>query len=223
MIQLHNISKRYPGGHDALSDISFSIEKGEMVFIAGHSGAGKSTILKLIALIEKPSGGQIVFDKRNLKKIRRTVIPYHRRKIGMIYQNNLLLSDRSVFANVALPLEITGYKNKDIKKRVRASLDKVGLLQYENKLPMRLSSGEQQRIGIARAIVSKPSVILADEPTGNLDPALSKEIMDLFVEFNQVGVTVVVVSHDVDLLLRYGERVLTLDKGKLIEDYRKKH
>ena len=223
MIQLHNISKRYPGGHDALNNISFNVDKGEMLFIAGRSGAGKSTLLKLISLIEKPTKGQIVFEKVNLKKLRRSVIPYHRREIGMIYQNNLLLNDRNVFENVALPLEITGHRAKEIKKRVHAALDKVGLLEYAKQLPVRLSSGEQQRVGIARAIVSKPKLILADEPTGNLDRSLSNEIMDLFIEFNQVGVTVIVVSHDVDLILKYGERVLTLDKGDLIEDYRKKH
>lgn len=219
MIQFHNISKQYPGGHHALTDVSFSIEKSEMIFITGRSGAGKSTLLKLISLIEKPSKGQIIFEKRNLKTLRNSIIPYHRRQIGMIYQNNLLLNDRSVFHNVAMPLEITGHQQREIKKRVHAALDKVNLLQTEKKLPCRLSSGEQQRIGIARAIVSKPKVILADEPTGNLDPELSLDIIKLFIEFNQVGVTVLVVTHDAELIRRFAKRILTLGNGQLIDDH----
>lgn len=218
MIQFHNISKQYPGGYHALTDVSFNIEKGEMVFITGRSGAGKSTLLKLIPVIEKPTRGQILFEKINLRNIRNSVIPYHRRQIGMIYQNNLLLNDRTVFQNIAMPLEISGQQPREIKKRVHAALEKVNLLSTEKKLPLRLSSGEQQRVGIARAIVSKPKVILADEPTGNLDPDLSLDIINLLIEFNQVGVTVLLVSHDTELSKRFAKRILILDKGQLIED-----
>ena len=198
MIHFDNVSKRYPGGHQALGRLSFRIPKNEMTFLTGHSGAGKSTLLKLIALIERPSGGQVILDGVNLNNIHNRHVPYIRRNIGIIFQNHHLLYDRPVFDNVALPLVILGYRHKEIGKRVRAALDQVGLLKKEKVNPITLSGGEQQRVGIARAIVHKPALLLADEPTGNLDPDLSKEIMHLFERFNQVGTTVLIASHDLD-------------------------
>jgi cell division transport system ATP-binding protein len=218
MIQLHGVHKRYPGGQDALIDVSFKMQPGEMAFLTGHSGAGKSTLLKMLCLVERPNKGQILFDQINLSSVRRGRIPYHRRRIGMVYQNNMLLNDRTVFENVALPMQILGYRSAELKKRVRAALDKVGLLSYEKKFPLKLSAGEQQRVGIARAVVSKPKLILADEPTGNLDPDLSREIMNLFQQFNQVGVTVLVATHDISLIQSMDIRVIHLDHGYLVED-----
>lgn len=215
MIQFHNVYKSYPSGHDALDGVSFRLSKGEMAFLTGHSGAGKSTFLKLISLIERPSKGQILFENVNLRSVSKRKIAYHRRKIGMIFQNNLLLDNRSVFDNVALPLEVSGYRTIEVKKRAQAALDKVGLLHYRRKLPSELSSGEQQRVGIARAISTKPNVILADEPTGNLDPELSSSIMHLFEQFNQVGVTVLIASHDLNLINTMPYRKVVLDQGRI--------
>lgn len=215
MLQLVNISKRYPQVGDALRDINFQIQRGEMVFLTGHSGAGKSTLLKLIALIERATRGQIVFDGQNLSRLPDRSIPMIRRKLGLIFQDYRLLYDRTVFDNVALPLIIAGYSYREIARRVRAALDKVGLLEKENRLPEGLSGGEQQRVGIARAVVNKPPLILADEPTGNLDPDLSLEIMQLFGQFNQVGVTVLIATHDLGLISRLGGRTLSLNKGAL--------
>ena len=218
MIHFSHASKRYESGHDALLDINFQLEQGEMAFLTGHSGAGKSTLLKLIALIERPSRGQVIVNNQNLAKVSRRKIPYHRRNIGIIFQDHQLLFDRTVFDNVALPLVIAGVSNHEIGKRVRAALDKVGLLNRERAYPITLSGGEQQRVGIARAVVSKPSVILADEPTGNLDPELSKEIMQIFTQFSEVGVTVMVATHALDLIKSMPKRTLVLKQGQLIHD-----
>ncbi len=218
MIQFTNIFKRYPGGFDALKNISFHLQQGEMAFITGHSGAGKSTLLKLISLIERPSRGQAVIDGKNLMKLPRWRIPYFRRNIGIVFQNYKLLFDRTVFDNVALPMIVTGSDHRELSRRVRAALDKVSLLDKERMYPITLSGGEQQRVGIARAIVNKPPLILADEPTGNLDAALSEEIMDLFLDFHHHGVTVLIASHDLDLIRRAGKRVLQLRQGELIHD-----
>ena len=218
MIAFDNVSKRYPGGHDGLSNVSFRIEPGEMVFLTGRSGAGKSTLLKLIGLLERATRGQVLVGGRNLTQLPNRKIPYHRREVGMIFQDHRLLNDRTVFDNIALPLVVSGMGHRETGRRVRAVLDKVGLLHKEKAEPITLSGGEQQRVGIARAVVSKPPVVLADEPTGNLDPALSREIMTLFENFNQVGVTLLVATHDIDLISPMGKRIQTLDKGQLVHD-----
>ncbi len=220
MIRFDNVSRRYPSGQEALRELSFELAQGEMAFVTGHSGAGKSTLLKLIALLDRPTRGQVQVNGRNLADTRRRAIPRWRRGIGMVFQDHRLLMDRSVFDNVALPLIIAGVAREEIGKRVRASLDKVGLLGREGDAPVALSTGEQQRVGIARAIVGKPPLLIADEPTGNLDPQLSAEIMALFSEFQQVGTTVLIASHDLALIKRLGKRVLVLDHGKLIDDFR---
>jgi cell division transport system ATP-binding protein len=218
MIEFHNVSKRYPNGYEALTRVSLQVGEGEMVFLTGHSGAGKSTLMKLIMLMERPSQGQVVIGGRNLDRLRSSQIPFHRRQVGVVFQNHQLLFDRSVFDNVALPLQIAGVHPREVGRRVRAALDKVGLLDHERASPITLSGGEQQRVGIARAVVNKPPVLLADEPTGNLDPNLSSDIMQLFCEFNQVGVTVLIASHDWSLIRSVGARVLTLEQGQLIHD-----
>ena len=216
MIEFHNVTKRYEGGHEALNNVSLQLGDGQMAFITGHSGAGKSTLLKIIALIEKPTRGQAILNRINLNTVSRHRIPYIRRNIGIIFQDHQLLFDRPVFDNVALPLHIQGYRPQEIAKRTRAALDKVGLLHKEKSMPITLSGGEQQRVGIARAVVHKPMLLLADEPTGNLDPVLSREIMQIFVEFNQVGVTVLVASHDLGLIDELEKPRLTLNRGQLI-------
>ncbi|WP_299981494.1 cell division ATP-binding protein FtsE [uncultured Pseudoteredinibacter sp.] len=218
MIQFLNVSKRYPGGFDALNNLSLNIDAGEMVFLTGHSGAGKSTLLKLIMLMERATRGQMVVGGQNLNKMPRRQIPFLRRQIGVVFQNHQLLFDRTVFDNVALPLMIAGFEPRDIGRRVRAALDKVGLLSKEKLNPIALSGGEQQRVGIARAVVNKPPLLLADEPTGNLDPELSAEIMKLLQQFNDVGVTVLIASHDLALIERMGKRKLTLEGGQLVAD-----
>ena len=220
MIRFDQVSKRYAAGHDALAELSFEIGAGEMVFVTGHSGAGKSTLLKLIGLVERPTRGQIAVDHTQLAQVKRRGVAHLRRRIGMVFQDHRLLTDRSAFDNVALPLIIAGTARDEIGKRVRAALDKVGLLAKEKSSPLELSAGEQQRVGIARAIVAKPPVIIADEPTGNLDPQLSAEIMNLFAEFGAVGTTVLIASHDLHIVRRLNKRVLVLDHGKLIDDYR---
>jgi len=217
MIEFDNVSKRYPDGHEALSQVSFAIDAGEMAFLTGHSGAGKSTLLKLIMLMERPSGGQLLVNGKNLSRLHKSQIPYYRRRVGVVFQNHQLLFDRSVFDNVALPMQVSGAQHRDIERRVRAALDKVGLLSKEKLNPVQLSGGEQQRIGIARAVVHTPRILLADEPTGNLDPELSAEIMTLFEDFRNVGVSVLVATHDIALISSMGERVLTLDHGRLSE------
>ncbi|MDF1780795.1 MAG: cell division ATP-binding protein FtsE [Alcanivoracaceae bacterium] len=218
MIQFDRVSKRYANGTDALSNVSFTLPAGELTFLTGHSGAGKSTLLKLIMMIERPTSGAVVIDNHNLSGVSNSGIPFLRRKIGMVHQSHHLLFDRSVYDNVALPLIIAGFKPADIGKRVRAALDKVGLLNKEKLNPIMLSGGEQQRIGIARAVVNKPPLLLADEPTGNLDPALSAEIMDLFEDFARVGVSVLIATHDLTLIAKYQHRLLTLREGTLVTD-----
>ncbi|MEM1144355.1 MAG: cell division ATP-binding protein FtsE [Pseudomonadota bacterium] len=216
MITFERVSKRYDSGHDALREVSLHIERDELVFLTGHSGAGKSTLLRLIMLMEKPTRGRVTIAGADLGKLRRGAIPQHRRSIGVVFQNHKLLMDRTVFDNVALPLVIEGYNDRDIPKRVGAALDKVGLLDRQHAYPMSLSGGEQQRVGIARAVVGRPAILLADEPTGNLDPELSAEIMQLFTDFSRVGVTVLIASHDLALISRLRHRTLTLREGRLI-------
>jgi len=216
MIEFHNVTKRYESGFEALKNVSLKLGDGQMAFITGHSGAGKSTLLKIIALIEKPTRGQALLNRINLNNLPRQRVPHLRRNIGIIFQDHQLLFDRPVFENVALPLHIQGYRPQEIAKRTRAALDKVGLLNKEKSMPITLSGGEQQRVGIARAVVHKPMLLLADEPTGNLDPVLSREIMQIFVDFNQVGVTVLVASHDLRLIEELDKPRMTLNQGQLI-------
>lgn len=218
MIRFSDVSKRYSNGHEALQRLSFEVEAGEMVFLTGRSGAGKSTLMKLIMLMERPTAGQVVVRGLNLNRIRGSQIAHHRRMIGVVFQNHQLLFDRSVFHNVALPLQLSGYQPREVGRRVRAALDKVGLLDKERQNPIALSGGEQQRVGIARAVVNKPALLLADEPTGNLDPDLSADIMRLFRQFNDVGVTVMIASHDLALIRRMKKRLLVLEAGRLIHD-----
>ena len=218
MIRFDNVCKRYPEGKEALQGISFHLHSGAMAFLTGHSGAGKSTLLKLVALLERSTRGQLFLDGENLSRTPKRRIPYIRRKIGMIFQNYRLLFDRTVFDNVALPLVIAGYRHQDIGRRVRAALDKVGLLDRERAFPIMLSGGEQQRVGIARAVVNKPPLLLADEPTGNLDPDLSLEVMRIFRRFNEVGVTLLIASHDIALIDQLGCRRIALADGQLQVD-----
>tara|TARA_A100001011_G_scaffold91659_1_gene96287 strand:+ start:302 stop:988 length:687 start_codon:yes stop_codon:yes gene_type:complete len=218
MIEFDNLSKRYEGGFEALSKISFKMEAGEMAFLTGRSGAGKSTLLKLLMLMERPSSGNLLINGKNLNQLRKAQVPTYRRQLGVVFQNHRLLMDRSLYDNVSLPLQVSGYPRAEMSRRVRAALDSVGLLEREQLKPMELSGGEQQRIGIARAIVHKPRILLADEPTGNLDPQLSAEIMALFRRFQTVGVTVLIATHDVSLINRMRLRILRLDNGTLAED-----
>jgi len=218
MINFEQVTKRYEDGYEALNELSFHVAQGEMAFLTGHSGAGKSTLLKLIMLMERSTRGKVVVSGRDLSEINRRKVPFYRRNIGLVFQDHQLLFDRSVFDNVALPLIISGAQPREIGRRVRAALDKVGLLSKEKLLPLALSGGEQQRVGIARAVVNKPALLLADEPTGNLDPELSAEIMRLFEQFNQVGVTVMIATHDLSLIARMKHRILTLQQGRLISD-----
>jgi cell division transport system ATP-binding protein len=217
MIKFTDVYKRYTNQYEALSGLSFELLKGEMAFLTGHSGAGKSTLLKLIALIERASHGQVLVNGQNLTRLPQGKIPYYRRQIGLVFQDHNLLHDRTVFDNVALPLVIAGENHREIGRRVRAALDKVGLLNKERNLPIALSGGEQQRVGIARAVVNRPPILLADEPTGNLDPDLSRDIMHLFEQFNQVGVTVFIASHDLELIKSLPYRQVILHKGRLAQ------
>ncbi len=215
MILFNSVFKRYPDGRDALSGISFELQQGQMAFLTGHSGAGKSTLLRLVALIERSTCGQIVVNGQHLNRLRQRQIPYFRRTVGMVLQDHYLLCDRSVQDNVALPLLIASYSHQEIQRRVRAALDKVGLRGKEKCYPLSLSSGEQQRVGIARAVVNRPPLLIADEPTGNLDPSLSWEIIRLFEQFHQVGVTVLIATHDLELIKPLPHRRLRLCGGYL--------
>ena len=218
MIRFDQVSKRYPGSNEALRGISFGIEVGELVFVTGHSGAGKSTLLKLIAAIERPTQGTVLIGNQNVSKLRPAAIPYLRRKFGLVFQDHKLLYDRNCFHNVALPLYINGFSGADAAKRIRAALDKVGLLAKEKAMPITLSGGEQQRLAIARAVVSRPSILIADEPTGNLDENYAAEILALFYAFQQVGVTVIVATHDGNRIASRQGKILRLDHGELKQD-----
>jgi len=219
VIRFENVYKRYPNGREALTSVSFRLEKGEMAFLTGPSGAGKSTLLKLIALIERPSRGTVLVGNQNTSRIRRRRIPQFRRRIGIVFQDHKLLNDRSVFDNVALPLTIGALRRRELERRVRAALDQVGLLRHEKQYPLSLSTGEQQRVGIARAVASRPELVIADEPTGNLDPDLSLETMRLFERFNEVGVTLLIASHDLELIDKLDHRRLRLEGGKIVADF----
>lgn len=218
MIRFDNVTKRYPGGHEALANVNVEIDAGELTFITGHSGAGKSTFLRLIGLIERPTRGNVLVDKRSTRGVSRRQLPAYRRDVGMVFQDHKLLFDRSVYDNVSLPLIIAGATHREVGKRVRAALDSVDLLRKEKQLPATLSSGEQQRVGIARAIVARPAIVIADEPTGNLDPELSAGIMRLFERFCDVGTTLVIASHDHALIESMGHRRIELSAGQLAYD-----
>jgi cell division transport system ATP-binding protein len=218
VLRFDNVSKQYPGGRQALREVSFDVQPGEMLFLTGHSGAGKSTLLKLIHLAERPSRGTVLFNERNLAKVRRGREALHRREVGVVFQEHRLLLDRSVYENIALPLILRGMKRGEIGKRVRSILERLGLGERERALPTQLSAGEQQRVGIARAVVGEPKLLLADEPTGNLDPTLSAEIMALFASLPERGTSVLVASHDLGLVKRMKRRVLVLDHGQLADD-----
>ena len=215
MIKFNQVYKRYPGGHEALKNLSFEVAEGEMVFLTGHSGAGKSTLLKLIAAIERPNSGSVIVKGQNIKSLKSGALPYLRRNLGLIFQDHKLLFDRNAFDNVMLPLQICGFDHRESAKRVRAALDKVGLLKREKANPIALSGGEQQRLCIARAIVNRPSILLADEPTGNLDSEYSDEIMNIFSSFHQVGVTLLISTHDEGVLRKFPARALALKHGEL--------
>ena len=215
MVSFSAVAKRYPGGQEALKDVSFSLEAGELAFLTGRSGAGKSTLLKLIPAIERPSAGSVVVNGQNVASLKRAAIPYLRRNIGLVFQDQKLLYDRSVFDNVMLPLAFSAHAPKEAARRARAALDKVGLLGREKANPIQLSGGEQQRVAIARAVVNRPAILVADEPTANLDAESAQRILEIFVAFNQVGVTVLIASHDRSLVERYGKRVLRLEGGRI--------
>ena len=214
MIEFKTVSKQYPTGQLALYNVNVQLQQGEMAFLTGHSGAGKSTLLKLIAILDKPSDGEVIIAGQNTQEIKQRKIPAFRRNIGMIFQDHHLLADRTVFDNIALPLKIEGMRPQDIKRRVSAALDKVNLLEKEKQYPQMLSAGEKQRIGIARAVVNKPAIILADEPTGNLDPDLATDIMHTFKQFNDYGSTVLIASHDHALIKEMKKRIIVLQKVK---------
>lgn len=223
MICFDNLSKQYPGGFEALKNVSLNLDAGELAFLTGHSGAGKSTLLKMLMLLERPTSGTLLINGVNLSRLPNAQIPSYRRQLGVVFQNHQLLMDRSVFDNVALPLQVSGHSSKDIGRRVRAALDAVGLLEKERKRPETLSGGEQQRVGVARAVVHKPRILLADEPTGNLDPALSAEIMALFRRFQDVGVTILIATHDINLVERIGCRTIRLEQGVVTDNGENPH
>ncbi|MBI3903546.1 MAG: cell division ATP-binding protein FtsE [Nitrosomonadales bacterium] len=215
MISFNQVCKRYPGGYEALKNISFDITEGEMVFVTGHSGAGKSTLLNLIAAIERPTSGSVIVKGQNISTLKGGALPYLRRNLGLVFQDHKLLFDRSVFDNVMLPLDICGFDHRESASRARAALDKVGLLPREKTTPIALSGGEQQRLCIARAIVNRPSILLADEPTGNLDAEYANDIMDIFKSFHQVGVTLLIATHETGAGALLGARTLILKQGEL--------
>ena len=217
MIRFDNVRKRYPGGHEALRGVNLELDAGELAFLTGHSGAGKSTLLKLLMLLERPTSGALLINGKNVSHLSNYRIPSYRRQLGVVFQDHQLLMDRTVFDNVALPLQVAGYSRKETGRRVRAALDSVGLLSKEKQSPLALSGGEQQRVGIARAVVHKPRILLADEPTGNLDPELSSEIMNLFQRFQNVGVTVLIATHDIDLINRLNHRIVRLEQGLVVD------
>ncbi|MFA9439148.1 cell division ATP-binding protein FtsE [Uliginosibacterium sp. sgz301328] len=217
MIQFDNVSKRYPGGHDALAGVSLDIRHGELLVLAGHSGAGKSTLLKLIAALESPTGGRVTVNGLDVGRLKPSQIPYLRRSLGLVMQEHRLLLDRSIFDNVMLPLQVTGHPPKDASKRVHAALERVGLSHHARALPLTLSGGEQQRAAIARAIVNRPSILIADEPTAHLDPAYAREIAALFRDFNAAGVTLILATHDETLYSPYGARRVELAQGRLLQ------
>ena len=218
MIRFENVHKRYPSGREALSGVSFQMQRGELAFLTGPSGAGKSTLLRLIALIERPTRGTVLVNNQNTSRVSRRRIPGFRQRLGVVFQDHKLLYDRTVFDNVALPLVIAGLGRRETERRVRASLDQVGLLGREMHAPITLSTGEQQRVGIARAVAGRPDLVIADEPTGNLDPELSLEIMRLFARFNEVGVTLLIATHDLELIDKLPHRRLRLAEGKIAGD-----
>ncbi|WP_163558137.1 cell division ATP-binding protein FtsE [Halomonas sp. NO4] len=218
MIVFEHVGKRYGGRFEALANLDFRVRRGEMVFLTGHSGAGKSSLLRLIMRLERPSRGRILVAGHDIARLHASQVPFYRRQIGVVFQDHQLLFDRSIYHNVALPLEIRGIEPREAARRVRAALDKVGLLHRERALPIELSGGEQQRVGIARAVVNKPALLLADEPTGNLDPQLSADIMALFEDFNRIGTTVMIASHDLALIARLRHRTLRLREGRLVAD-----
>ncbi|APE31213.1 cell division ATP-binding protein FtsE [Halomonas aestuarii] len=218
MIAFEHVGKRYGGRFEALANIDFRVRRGEMVFLTGHSGAGKSSLLRLVMRLERPSRGRVRVAGHDIDRLHHSQVPFYRRQIGVVFQDHQLLFDRSIYHNVALPLEIQGVEHREVARRVRAALDKVGLLHREAALPIELSGGEQQRVGIARAVVNKPALLLADEPTGNLDPQLSADIMTLFEDFNRIGTTVMVASHDLALIARLRHRTLRLHEGRLVAD-----
>jgi len=218
MVRFQNCFKRYANGREAIVNLSLDIGSGEFVFLTGHSGAGKSTLLKLLALIERPTRGTLLVNGENVSTVSGDKIATYRRQLGMVFQDHKLLSDRSIFDNVALPLIVANTPVREIGKRVRAALDQVGLLKYEQSRPIELSTGEQQRVGLARAVVTKPPLLIADEPTGNLDPDLSLEVMNIFRRFQEVGVTVLVASHNIQLIERFKARRVHLEGGRIIEN-----
>jgi cell division transport system ATP-binding protein len=215
LVSFSAVAKRYPGGEEALKSVSFSIEAGELAFVTGRSGAGKTTQLKLIPAIERPTSGSVIINGQNVGALKRSAVPYLRRNIGVVFQDQKLLYDRSVFDNVMLPLAFTGHPAREAARRARAALDKVGLLSREKSNPIQLSGGEQQRLAIARAVVNRPAVLIADEPTANLDLESAGLILDVFLSFHQVGVTVLIATHDQAMIARYGKRVLRLEDGRI--------
>jgi cell division transport system ATP-binding protein len=215
LVSFSAVAKRYPGGQEALRNVSFALEAGELAFLTGRSGAGKSTLLKLIPAIERPSAGSVVVNGQNIGALKRAALPYLRRNIGLVFQDQKLLYDRSVYDNVMLPLAFSAHPPKEAARRARAALDKVGLLEREKANPIQLSGGEQQRLAIARAVVNRPALLVADEPTANLDAESAARILDIFVAFNQVGVTALIATHDQALVARYGKRVLRLEEGRI--------
>jgi cell division transport system ATP-binding protein len=220
LVSFSAVAKRYPGGQEALREVTFALEAGELAFVTGRSGAGKSTLLKLIPAIERPTSGSVIVNGQNVGALKRGAIPYLRRNIGLVFQDQKLLYDRSVFDNVALPLAFSGHSLREAARRARAALDKVGLLGRERSNPIQLSGGEQQRVAIARAVVNRPALLVADEPTANLDADSAARVVEIFAAFNQVGVTVLIASHDQALIARFGKRILHLEGGRIVEEGR---